>query len=212
MSTLSAKQVACLAIQAGFTGAEITQMVVIAKLESGFRTDARNPIAVCTGSACGHATGLFQIVDFPDRVAKYGDLTDPVANTRAAYDIRRSQGLAAWTTWTSAVAAAVAVGLQTGGAFGINLSGLPTDASQCGGSSDTASNTQLVGIALPNPFQDATNSFLHALIGYGTGGLGLALLGVSILAMALVLAPGTFEKPVRALPGLAKAALMVAAK
>src|SRR5258708_40252164 len=112
MATLSPQQVACYAMHAGFTGTAAVRMVVIAKLESGFRTDARNPIQVCTGRECGQAVGIWQIVDFPSRVAKYGDLTDPASNARAAWDIYQSQGLLAWSVWTTAVGLIFQTGLQ----------------------------------------------------------------------------------------------------
>lgn len=213
MATLSAKQVTCLVIQAGFTGAQVIQMVVIAKLESGFRTDARNPIAVCTGTQCGHATGLFQIVDFPDRVAKYGNLTDPAVNARAAYDIYRSQGLGAWSTWTSGVAATVAAGMQTGAVLGINLTGLPTTMADCGGAPQQSQTTDIINpLGLSQTIQTAESSFTRALVGYATGGVGLTLFGLSLLAMVIVLAPGAIDSKVKELPGILKTVLMVAAK
>lgn len=106
MSTMTAEQVGCYAKQAGFSGPLLVIMIAVAKFESDFNPAAVNPTQVCSGSECGHATGLWQIVDFPSRLQKYGNLKDPAVNARAAYDIYHGQGSGAWVTWTQAMASA----------------------------------------------------------------------------------------------------------
>jgi hypothetical protein len=62
----------------------VSTMVAICQAESGGNANAYNP------SGCW---GLFQL---------YGqDITDPAANIAAAYQIYLSQGLGAWSTYTS---------------------------------------------------------------------------------------------------------------
>src|SRR5919198_1928043 len=93
MATLTAAQVAALVAKVGFPAEVRVTMVAIARAESGNRVEALNPSS---------ASGLFQILWKVHR--QYDQrklLSDPEYNTRAALDIYHSQGLRAWTTWTS---------------------------------------------------------------------------------------------------------------
>lgn len=93
MPTLTAAQVAALVKKVGFpTDIQVT-MVAICRAESGYRVEALNPSS---------ASGLFQILwsvhkNYDQRKL----LSDAEYNTRAALDIYRSQGLRAWTAYSS---------------------------------------------------------------------------------------------------------------
>lgn len=93
MTTLSAAQVAALVKKVGFPADVHVTMVAICRGESGYRVEALNPSS---------ASGLFQILW---RVHKQYDqrklLSDPEYNTRAAFDIYRSQGLNAWVVYST---------------------------------------------------------------------------------------------------------------
>jgi len=93
MTTLSAAQVAALVKQAGFPQNVWVTMVAVCRQESGFVVEAKNPSS---------ASGLFQILW---SVHKQYDqrklLSDAAYNTKAAYDIYKSQGLNAWVAYSS---------------------------------------------------------------------------------------------------------------
>lgn len=96
MATLSAAQVAQLVKQAGFPESVWPQMVGIAKAESGFRTDA-------IGGPNTNGTydrGLFQINDV-HKLDQQRLVNDATYNTQMAKRIWDSQGLRAWSTYTS---------------------------------------------------------------------------------------------------------------
>jgi hypothetical protein len=94
VADLSPPQAAALLKSQGANDAEAVALAGVVRGESGGDPLAVNDKATCAPGL--HATGLFQICPFPDRVAKYGDLTNPVNNARAAIDVFRSQGLSAW--------------------------------------------------------------------------------------------------------------------
>jgi cell wall-associated NlpC family hydrolase len=94
MTTLTAAQVAVLVKQAGFPKIDWVNMVAIAKAESGFRVEAKNPRS--------SASGLFQILASVHR--KYDQrrlLSDAAYNTRAAKEIYDVQKKRAWVAFTS---------------------------------------------------------------------------------------------------------------
>ena len=105
---LSAKQIADVARQAGIPEDKIPTMVAIAMAESGGDSNAHNP------KYPDNSFGLWQInmLDEPgyqlgaERRQKYGlssneELKDPLTNAKAAFDILNSQGLGAWSVYTS---------------------------------------------------------------------------------------------------------------
>lgn len=105
---LSAKQIADVARQAGIPEDKIPTMVAIAMAESGGDSEAHNP------KYPDNSFGLWQInmLDEPgyqlgaERRQKYGlssneELKDPLTNAKAAFDILNSQGLGAWSVYTS---------------------------------------------------------------------------------------------------------------
>ncbi len=105
---LSPNQIAQVAKQAGFPEDKIPLMVAIAMAESGGDSDAHNP------RYPDNSFGLWQInmLDAPgyqlgaERRKKYGlssneQLKDPLTNAKAALDILNSQGLGAWSVYTS---------------------------------------------------------------------------------------------------------------
>jgi len=105
---LSAKQIAQVARQAGIPEDKIPTMVAIAMAESRGDSEAHNP------EYPDNSFGLWQInmLDEPgyylgaERRQKYGlssneQLKDPLTNAKAAFDILNSQGLGAWSVYTS---------------------------------------------------------------------------------------------------------------
>ena len=105
---LSAKQIADVARQAGIPEDKIPTMVAIAMAESGGDSNAHNP------KYPDNSFGLWQInmLDEPgyqlgaERRQKYGlssneESKDPLTNAKAAFDILNSQGLGAWSVYTS---------------------------------------------------------------------------------------------------------------
>lgn len=94
MTTLSAAQVAALVKQAGFPQSVWVTMVAVCRAESGFVVEVKNKNS--------SASGLFQILW---SVHKQYDqrklLSDAAYNTKAAYDIYKSQGLRAWVAYSS---------------------------------------------------------------------------------------------------------------
>lgn len=107
---LSAKQIAQVARQAGISEDKIPTMVAIAMAESGGNSEAHNP------KYPDNSFGLWQInmLDEPgyylgaERRQKYGlssneQLKDPLTNAKAAFDILNSQGLSAWSVYTSGI-------------------------------------------------------------------------------------------------------------
>ena len=105
---LSPRQIANVARRAGIPEDMIPTMVAIALAESGGDSGAHNP------KYPDNSYGLWQInmLDEPgymlgaERRKKYGlssneQLKDPLTNAKAAYDILESQGLGAWSVYTS---------------------------------------------------------------------------------------------------------------
>jgi cell wall-associated NlpC family hydrolase len=94
MPKLSIAEIYEAARSAGFTPEQATTWTAIALAESGGRTGALN-------TKGEHSMGLWQINVAADgsRGTKYGDLNDPRANARAAYDIsRHGTDMRPWTT------------------------------------------------------------------------------------------------------------------
>jgi hypothetical protein len=93
VTILTCAQVAALVKKVGFPEADWVTMVAVCKAESSNKVEALNSSS---------ASGLFQILW---RVHKQYDqrrlLSDAEYNTRAAYDIYKSQGKRAWTAYSS---------------------------------------------------------------------------------------------------------------
>lgn len=83
---LTAKEVAALAIKAGFPSNVVPTMVAIAKAESGYNEKAKNSIGAC---------GLWQIHPYQ------AGCLDAFGNAMMAIAKYRSQGLRAWSTYTN---------------------------------------------------------------------------------------------------------------
>ncbi|MGH9118878.1 MAG: NlpC/P60 family protein [Acidimicrobiales bacterium] len=92
MATLTAAEIYQVCLQAGFTPDQAVTWTAIAMAESGGRNDAHNP----SGE---DSWGLFQInVDPAVRENRWGDLTDPVTNARAAFELSgNGTNLRPWT-------------------------------------------------------------------------------------------------------------------
>jgi hypothetical protein len=99
---LTMQQLVGLAKGAGFNENESVIMAAIAKAESGGRSNAKN------FKPPDKSYGLWQINMIgrlgPARIKEFGlssedQLFDPVTNAKAAYAIRKSQGLSAWTVY-----------------------------------------------------------------------------------------------------------------
>jgi hypothetical protein len=133
VATLSNQQAACYLARAGWPQDLIPTMVAIGHPESGLRTDAQGP-------AVGprHAVGWLQIMDFPDRTAKW-NLQDPLQNAQAGLAVYQSQGLGAWSTYPQASAAFLSPVQQ-------DLAGF--DYSQCGQATLLASTSPSSGSGL----------------------------------------------------------------
>ncbi|TDO47287.1 transglycosylase-like protein with SLT domain [Kribbella sp. VKM Ac-2527] len=94
MPKLSIGEIYEAARAAGFSPEQATTWTAIAMAESGGRTSALN-------TKGEHSVGLWQINVAADgnRGTKYGDLNDPLANARAAFDIsRQGRDMRPWTT------------------------------------------------------------------------------------------------------------------
>lgn len=105
MTVLTPAQVYTLARGAGFAPPMAAIMVAIAGPESGYRTDAVGDVGIQTGT-WGPSVGLWQIRSIKadtgtGRPRDASRLKDPVFNASAAYSIYKSQGLGAWTAYSS---------------------------------------------------------------------------------------------------------------
>jgi cell wall-associated NlpC family hydrolase len=92
MAALTPEEIFQACVQAGFTPDQAVTWTAIALAESGGRPDAHNP----SGE---DSWGLFQINIDPDvRENRWGDLTDPVVNARAAFELSHNgTDLRPWT-------------------------------------------------------------------------------------------------------------------
>ncbi len=136
VATLTNQQAACYLKQAGWPENLIPIMVAIGHPESGLRTDAVNHQGIDAAGGPGpyHATGWLQVVDFPDRTAKW-NLQDALQNAQAALQVYLSQGLAAWSTYSDNSYQEYMSAVRK------DLEGM--DYSQCGSSSTQSSSIPL---------------------------------------------------------------------
>ena len=93
MSILTATEIYNVCLQAGFTPDQAVTWTAIALAESGGNTEAHNPHGE-------DSWGLWQVNVDPDvRDNAWGNLSDPSANARAAYEISRGgTDMRPWTT------------------------------------------------------------------------------------------------------------------
>lgn len=94
MTTLSASQVAAVALKAGFTGTNAIIAVAVSKAESGWRTDATNHN---TNGSTDY--GLWQINTVHSDLLKSGNWQDPQSNANMAHSVWASSGWGAWTVY-----------------------------------------------------------------------------------------------------------------
>src|SRR5690242_20008810 len=98
---LSASQLAILAENAGFTGAEISTAVAIALAESGGNPNAYNP-EPAAGTPQGYGSyGLWQIYLKAHPEFAGEDLNDPQTNADLAYQVYAQSGFSSWSTFNS---------------------------------------------------------------------------------------------------------------
>lgn len=183
MTTYSYAQLEGLWIQAGGDPAKAPLMAAIAMAESGGNDHARNPSG---------ATGLWQILVpvHGDLIKKYGDPNDPVSNAKEAVSLYKSQGLGAWTTYSSgAYQKYLKQGVQpvSVGAGG----GAPTSP-QSGGSDASCCAIGFGGVNIPlagnqGGFCLLSKTQLNSLFGLVIAGAGI-MVGISGMTWMLVYA------------------------
>jgi hypothetical protein len=94
---LSDLQIALVANQAGFTGANLGIAVAVALAESGGNTDAVN-----TANSDGSTDrGLFQINSVHSDLLSSGQWNNPNDNARMAYSVWHGQGWQGWSTYNN---------------------------------------------------------------------------------------------------------------
>lgn len=136
VAVLSAAQVAQLVKEAGFPASVQATMVAISKAESGFKTDA-------IGGPNSNGTydrGLFQINDV-HKLDRNKLISDAKYNTAQAKKIYDSQGLRAWSTYTSGAYQKYMNEARQGVAQAASVVGSPaitTDSSSSGATSQPA--------------------------------------------------------------------------
>lgn len=169
---LSDHQAACYLHQAGWPDNLIPMMVAIGHPESGLDTKAVNPETV---DGKHHATGWLQVVNFPDRTAKY-DLTDPLQNAQAAYDVYKSQGLKAWAVWPNPASAQVPK-VQA------SLHGWSSSQCTASPSQSKTTGTGLTSSSDPTGITSAFTNFQNSLVNAGTIGLGVVIIAAALILL-----------------------------
>lgn len=168
MTTYSYAQLEGLWLNAGGSATIAPVMAAIALAESGGRSDAKNPSG---------ATGLWQILGNPFP----GNALDPATNAKMAVAKYKSQGLKAWTAYTS-------------GAYKKYLkSGVTADTGvtnvSATGSTSTAQDTGIVGdigSEIGKGFADALTSLFKPIISIMVWGTE-AVLGAALMAFGAYL-------------------------
>lgn len=148
MAKLSRKQLESLLINAGFkkNSDTLNTMIGIAYAESGGDPNAHN------GQGRDDSYGLWQInmkgAMGPARRKAFGIATntalyDPATNAKAAYSVYKSQGLNAWTTYTS----------------GRYLNYMDTTTTAEGGNKNPVTTVTDAASAVPNAINSSINAF-----------------------------------------------------
>jgi hypothetical protein len=180
VATLSNQQAACYLAKAGWPQDLIPTMVAIGHPESGLRTDAQGPAV-----GARHARGWLQIMDFPDRTAKW-DLQDPLQNAQAGLAVYQSQGLGAWTTYPGA--AAPFLGPVKQELAGFDYAKCGAGAQAAGSSAATAAGSGLLHGRQTDPW--GIGQGIADAVGYTgsvTGAIGQNLKDSGTLAVGLLL-------------------------
>lgn len=179
MPVIPDEQIAAYAKGAGFVDSEIATMVAIALAESGGDTSALGDQTLET-SEWGPSVGLWQIRSLNaekghgterDQIANL----DPATNAVHAKAIRDSQGLSAWSTYTSN---AYALFLARGNLAAANAGSAPNG----GGGVPVQTvglTSDIKGVA--NFFTELLDPHMWYRIGLILGGLILVFIGVVIL-------------------------------
>lgn len=160
MAILTDSQIAGYAKGAGFPPGEIATAVAVALAESSGRTDATN-----RNSNGSRDYGLWQINSVHSALLASGDKFNPADNARMAYQVWKSSGWRAWSTYKSGrYRAYLPRGTTASGAAAIGGGGGTTD----------------LGASFPslgNPFESVLSGGLWARLGvFILGGL-LFLIG-----------------------------------
>lgn len=172
MTTYSYAQLEGLWIQGGGSATLAPVMAAIAMAESGGRSDA-----VGHNSNGSTDTGLWQI----NSVHNVSGMTDPIANAKEAVKIYKSQGLKAWTTYTSG---AYKKFLKSGVAADTGVTNVSAT-----GSTSTAQDTGVVGdigSEIGKGFADALTSLFKPIISIMVWGTE-AVLGAALMAFGAYL-------------------------
>jgi hypothetical protein len=122
MTVLTPAQAYTLARQGGFDPVTAVIMVAIGGAESGLRTDAKGDVGL-EDATWGPSVGPLQIRSLKadlgtGRARDASRLTDPAFNFRSGFSIFKSQGLNAWSTFTSGAFRNFMPGAQKAGAAG----------------------------------------------------------------------------------------------
>lgn len=147
MTQLSASQIASVVKEAGWPLAEIPLAVAIVLAESGGHTDSRGDVSLMSRT-WGPSIGLFQIRSVNSEKGK-GTTRDEIANldphinARHALEIRRSQGLGAWSVFnTGAYKQHMAKGLLGAANPLAILPGIPDIPNPLSGAADALSSVR----------------------------------------------------------------------
>jgi Lysozyme like domain len=187
VADLSMQQIEALWIKAGGSKSMAPLMAAIAMAESSGNPSVVNSIG---------AAGLWQIYDHPDLVAKYGSMTSPLNNARAAVAVYQEQGLDAWDTYKSGaykqfLPHAKSVFSQVEGGLGDILNGIL-------GGAESANPLNGLSLSLPSDITGAftaAEKIFHGLmwivhptnwarIFAGAAGMVLMVVGLIALGMA----------------------------
>ncbi|HET9144149.1 NlpC/P60 family protein [Actinophytocola sp.] len=197
MTTLTAAQVAVLVKQAGFPESDWVTMVAVCKAESGFRVEAKNPSS--------SASGLFQILW---SVHKQYDqrklLSDAAYNTKAAYDIYKSQGKRAWVAYTSGAYQKYMNEARQGVAQAANVTGNPSLPGSSGTANGDSGTTPAVtyGPLGPEATKAGVGTPLAAAEETATELAGLRILGSEIAGdfSSVIIGSPTYQAAVDTVP------------
>lgn len=186
MAVIPDEQIAAYAKNAGFASSEIGTMVAIALAESGGDTSALGDQALETRE-WGPSVGLWQIRSLQAEKGKGTERDetanlDPQTNAVHAKAIRDSQGLSAWSTYTSN---AYALFLARGNAAAANA----------GSGGTPQPNIQTVGLSsdihgVVTFFTDLLDPKIWYRIALVLGGFALIFIGVVILFRHQIAAAG----------------------
>lgn len=178
MAVLTDSQIAGYAKGAGFPPGEIATAVAVALAESSGRTDATN-----RNSNGSRDYGLWQINTVHSALLASGDKFNPADNARMAYQIWKSSGWRAWSSYKSGrYRAYIPRGTAASGSAAIG-----------GGQ-----GTNVVGASFPtldNPFEAITNGGVWAR-------LGIFLLGGILLLIGFIQISGIGRAGLNAAKGV----------